>query len=159
MCQTVLFLALWILLEELQCLFHSLEWDHFSKRWCFTPMKTMTGRQYSFKQVSQFTMLNNMLDPLPSNMKHFLRSTTIFLHSLERGSLAQSWCSSPRKKLRARQYSFKQQTQFQLQNKVLAPLASNMNDSLTEATLHLPFSCMGPFSAKVMFLILEITKR
>jgi hypothetical protein len=63
------------------------------------------------------------------------------------------------KTLRDRQYSFKDQTQIQLQNKVLGPLASNINDSLTEATLHLPFSCMGPFSAKVMFLILEITER
>jgi hypothetical protein len=34
-----------------------------------------------------------------------------------------------------------------------------MNDSLTEATLHLPFSCMGPFSTKVRFLILENTER
>jgi hypothetical protein len=63
------------------------------------------------------------------------------------------------RKLRGRQYSFKQQTQIKLTNKVLGPLASNMNDSLTEATLHLPFSCMGPFSAKVVFLILEITER
>jgi hypothetical protein len=62
------------------------------------------------------------------------------------------------KTLRDRQHSFKDQTQIQLQNKVLGPLASNINDSLTEATLHLPFSCMGPFSAKVMFLILEITE-
>jgi hypothetical protein len=63
------------------------------------------------------------------------------------------------KALRGRQYSFKQQTDIKLQNKVLGPLASNMNDSLTEATLHVPFSCIGPFSTKVMFLILENTER
>jgi hypothetical protein len=63
------------------------------------------------------------------------------------------------RKLRGRQYSFKQQTQIKLTNKVLGPLVSNMNDSFTEATLHLPFSFMGPFSAKVVFLILEITER
>jgi hypothetical protein len=34
-----------------------------------------------------------------------------------------------------------------------------VNDSLTEATLHVPFSCIGPFSTKVMFLILENTER
>jgi hypothetical protein len=61
------------------------------------------------------------------------------------------------KTLRARQYSFKQQTQIKLQNKVLDPLASNINDSITEATLNFPFSCMGPFSTKVTFLILENT--
>jgi hypothetical protein len=59
------------------------------------------------------------------------------------------------KTLRGRQYSFKQQTQIKLQNKVLGTLASNINDSLTEAALHLPFSFMGSFSTKVMFLILE----
>jgi hypothetical protein len=48
---------------------------------------------------------------------------------------------------------------FYTQNKVPGPLASNINDSLPEATLHLPFSCMGPFSTKVMFLILENTER
>jgi hypothetical protein len=63
------------------------------------------------------------------------------------------------RKLRSRQYSFKQQTQIKPQNKALGPLASNMNHSLTEATLQLPFSCMGQFSAKVVFLILEITER
>jgi hypothetical protein len=63
------------------------------------------------------------------------------------------------KTLRVRQYSFTQQTQMKPQNKALGPLASNMNDSLTEATLHLPFSCMGPFSTKVMFLFLEIPER
>jgi hypothetical protein len=53
----------------------------------------------------------------------------------------------------------RQETQFKLQNKFLGPLTSNMNDSLTESTLHLPFSCMGPISTKVMFLILENTER
>jgi hypothetical protein len=63
------------------------------------------------------------------------------------------------KMLRGRQYSFKQETQIKLQNKVLGPLASDMNDSLTEATLHLPFSGIVPFSTKVMFLILENIER
>jgi hypothetical protein len=63
------------------------------------------------------------------------------------------------KTLRGRQYSFKQQTQIKLPNKVLGPFASNVNDSVTEATLHVPFSCIGPFPTKVMFLILENTER
>jgi hypothetical protein len=63
------------------------------------------------------------------------------------------------KMLRVRQYSFKQETQIKLQNNVLGPLASNMNDSLTEATLHVPFSCIGAFSTKVIFFFLENTER
>jgi hypothetical protein len=63
------------------------------------------------------------------------------------------------KTLRGIQYSFKQETQINLQNKVLGPLAFDMNDSLTEATLRLPFSCIGPFSTKVMFIILGNIER
>jgi hypothetical protein len=63
------------------------------------------------------------------------------------------------KMLRGRQYSFKQQTQIKLQSKVLGPHASKMNDSLTEATLQLPFSCNRLLSSKIMFLILENTER
>jgi hypothetical protein len=74
-------------------------------------------------------------------MKDFLRSSTVFQLSLERGNLAQSWCSSTMNTLRGRQDSWKQHTQFKFQNNVLAPLVSNIIDSLTEATLQLPFSC------------------
>jgi hypothetical protein len=63
------------------------------------------------------------------------------------------------KTLRGRQYSFKQQIQIKLQNKVLGLLASDMDDSLTKAALQLPFSCIVPFSTKVMFLILENIER
>jgi hypothetical protein len=59
----------------------------------------------------------------------------------------------------SRQYSLKQQTQIKLQNKVLGPVASNMNASLTEATVQLPLSYILPFSTKVMFLIFENTER
>jgi hypothetical protein len=61
--------------------------------------------------------------------------------------------------LRGSQYSFKQQTQIKLKNKVLGPLPSNMIDSLIEATVPLLFSSIGPFSTKVMFLILANTER
>jgi hypothetical protein len=98
-------------------------------------MKTLRGRQYSLKQQPQFTRLRKLVDPLPANVKDFLRRTTVFLHSLERGYWVQSLNSPPMKTLRGRQYSFEQQTQIKLKNKVLGLLASNMNDSLTEATL------------------------
>jgi hypothetical protein len=35
-------------------------------------------------------MLTKVLDPLASNINDFLRSATVFLHSLERGYFAQS---------------------------------------------------------------------
>jgi hypothetical protein len=54
------------------------------------------------------------------------------------------------KALRIRQYSFKELTQFKVPNKELDYLASNINDSGTQATL--PFTCMGRFCSKVMFL-------
>jgi hypothetical protein len=42
--------------------------------------------------------------------------------------------------LRARQYSCKQLSQFTMQSKVLDRLASNSNDSLARAAVHLPFT-------------------
>jgi hypothetical protein len=42
--------------------------------------------------------------------------------------------------LSVRQYSIKKLTQFTMLNKVLDPLASNINDSLTRATVFLPFT-------------------
>jgi hypothetical protein len=99
-------------------------------------------------------MLSKRLDPLPSNMKDFIR-TRVFLHKLERANLAQRWCSSPRKKLRVRQYSLRQQTQFQLQKNMLAPLASNIIDSLTQATLQLQFSLWGHCEQRWCFSLLK----
>jgi hypothetical protein len=130
----------------------------FSSKVVFPILKSLRGRHYSLIQQTQFTMLRKLLDHLPSNMKDFIR-TRVFLHSHRRAYLDQSWCSSPMKKLRVRQYSLRQQTQSQLQNTVLAPRPSNIIDSLTQATLHLPFSCMGPLWTKVMFLTLENTDR
>jgi hypothetical protein len=61
--------------------------------------------------------------------------------------------------LRGRQYSFKQQAQFTMLTMVLDPLASNINDSLTQTTLHLPFTSMGRFGPKVIFLLYENSER
>jgi hypothetical protein len=118
-------------------------------------METLRGRHCSFQQQAPFTMLSLLLDLLPPNISGFLRRATVLLYTLEIGYLAQSRCSSPMKTMRGRQYSLTQQTQIKPQNKALGPLASNMNDSLIEATLHFPFSCMGTFSVKVMFLSLK----
>jgi hypothetical protein len=85
-------------------------------------METLRGRHCSLQQQAPFTMLSMLLVLLPPNTSGFLRRATVLLYSLERGYLAQSWCSSPMKTLRGRHYSLKQQTQFKLQNKVLTLL-------------------------------------
>jgi hypothetical protein len=126
-----------ILLQEIQCFFHSPIWGNFEQRLCSRPMKTLRGRQYYFKKLPQFTVLNTVLDPLASNTSDSLRRDSVLLHSLQRGCFTQSWCSSPMKMLRGRQYSFNQKTQFTRLNKLLDPLASNINDSLTRATVRI----------------------
>jgi hypothetical protein len=108
-------------------------------------MKTMTGRLYSFSQLTQYTMLNNVLDPLPSNINGFIRRTTVFLLSFERRYLAQSLCFSPRITLRCRPYSYNQLTEFRMLNKVLGPLACNIYGSLRRETVLLPFTCKWLF--------------
>jgi dTDP-4-dehydrorhamnose 3,5-epimerase-like enzyme len=75
----------------------------------------------------------------------------VLFHFLVWGDFAQRWCSSPMKTLRGRHYSLKQHTQFTILNKVLDPLTSNINDSLTRATVPLPFTWMGWFCKNVMF--------
>jgi hypothetical protein len=140
-----------ILLYKLHSIFHSLVWAHFEQRCCSSLMKTVRVRHYFLKQQTQFTMLNKVLDPPASNNNDFLRRATVFLHSLERDYFAQSWCSSPMKMLRGSQYSFQKLTQFTMINKVLHPLACNINDSLARATMLLPFTWMGWFCKEVIF--------
>jgi hypothetical protein len=42
-------------------------------------MKTLRGRQYSFTQLTQFTMLFKVVDPFLSNINDSLRSSTVIL--------------------------------------------------------------------------------
>jgi hypothetical protein len=42
----------------------------------------MRGRQYSFKEHTEFTILTKLLDPLVSNMKDSLKKVKFFSHSL-----------------------------------------------------------------------------
>jgi hypothetical protein len=154
-----MFLTLRILLQELQFFSHSLVYGDFAQRWGSSPMETLRGREYTIKQHTQFMMLNMLLSHLASNIYDFLRRATVFLHSLERGCFAQSWCSSPMKTLTGRQCSFQMLTQFTMLNKVQDPLAFNINASLTRAAVLLPFTWKGWFCTKVMLLIQENTER
>jgi hypothetical protein len=133
--------------------------EQFWTQVMFFSHETLRSRHYSLKQQTQFTILNNVLDPLDSNFKDFLSGATILLHSLERGYFAQSWCSSPTKMLRDRQYSLKQQTHFKMFNNVLDHLISTINDSLTQATLPFPFTCMLWFCKQGIILTHEHNER
>jgi hypothetical protein len=82
---TLLLQTLKILLQELQWSFNSLEWGDFAKRWCSSPMKTLRGKQYSFKELTEFTILNKFLDPLPSNIGNCVTRATVLLPFTCRG--------------------------------------------------------------------------
>jgi hypothetical protein len=42
-------------------------------------MKTLRGTQYSFTQLTQFTMLNKVVDPFLSNINDSLSNSTVLL--------------------------------------------------------------------------------
>jgi hypothetical protein len=54
-------------------------WGYFAQRWCSLPMKTLRGRQYSFKMLTQFILLNNVLDPLACYINDSLPRGTVLL--------------------------------------------------------------------------------
>jgi hypothetical protein len=114
-----------------QCLFLWLVWAILNKVDVTQLMKTLRGRQYSFKQQTEFTMLNKVLDPLPSNISDSLTRTTMLLPFPWIWWFCIKVMFSPMKTLRGRQYSFQQLTQYTMLNKLLDSLASNINDSLT----------------------------
>jgi hypothetical protein len=78
-CYTLLLLTLIVFLQEIECFFHSVERIHFAQRCCSSPMKTLRGRQHSFKMLTCFTLLNNVQDPLPCYINHSLPRGTVLL--------------------------------------------------------------------------------
>jgi hypothetical protein len=130
-----------------------------TQRWCCSSRKTLRGVQYSFQEQTEFTIQTMLLDLLVSIKKDSLTYLQFFSHLLVCGDFAQSFCSSHMKTLKARQHSFKKQTQFTMLHKVQDPLACKVNPSLTRATVFLPFTWMGWFSTKVMLLIQEISEK
>jgi hypothetical protein len=57
----------------------------FSKTLIFLHLKTQRVRQYSIQQVTQFIVLNKVLDPLASNTYASLTGETVLLPSIETG--------------------------------------------------------------------------
>jgi hypothetical protein len=148
-----------LLLQELQCFSHSLEWGDSAQRWCCSCRKTVRSRQNSFKEQNEFTTLTMLLDPLFSNITDSLTNLQFFSHLLLCGDFAQSWRSSTMKTLTVAQRSFQKLAQFTMLNKLQEPLACNINASLTRAAVLLPFTWMGRFSRKLMLLIQENTEK
>jgi hypothetical protein len=139
--------------HEIQVFLHFV-WSEYFSEWMFLHFKMLSVHKHSFHMLTLFSQGNNVLVPPASNLDICPKEIECFLHSLERGYLAQSWCSSPMKTLRGRQYSIKQLTQFTVLGKVLDRLASNINDSLTRDTVLLPFTWYCLFCTKMAFLTL-----
>jgi hypothetical protein len=68
-----------VFVQEIQCFFLSLEWGYFAQRWCSSHMETLSVRQYSFQQVTQFSSGNKVLDPPASNNDSFLTKDTVLV--------------------------------------------------------------------------------
>jgi hypothetical protein len=52
-------------------------------------MKKLSGRQCSFKQVTQFSTQNKVLDPSASNIHHSLTRDAVLVPFTERNDFAQ----------------------------------------------------------------------
>jgi hypothetical protein len=108
-------------------------------------MKTLSDRQYSFKQVTPFSLENTVLDLLLLTFTILLKEMQwqCFFHPLLRGDLVQKRYCSPMKIMRLRQYSFQQVTEIPIVKKVPDPLANKRKNSLTGSTGFLSFTCGG----------------
>jgi hypothetical protein len=63
-----------ISIQDIECVFHSLKWASFAKDGIYSSnFKTLTGRQYSFEMLTQFKVLNKVLDPLSCNLSGSLQ--------------------------------------------------------------------------------------
>jgi hypothetical protein len=128
-------------LTNLQFFSHLLVCGNFPQSWCSSPMKTLTVRQRSFQNITQFTKLNKVQGPLAYSINASLTRAALFSHSLEWGHSAERCYCSPRKTLRSTQYSFKEQTEFTIITMLLDPLLSNIKDSLSNLQFFSIYLC------------------
>jgi hypothetical protein len=118
-------------------------------------MKTLCGRQYSFKHRTQYSLEKKVLDPSAANIHSSLTSDAVLVPFIWKRWLAIKVMVFTHEINECKKHSFKQLTQFTVLNKVLDPVSSNINDSLTRATVFVPFTWMGWFFKMVMFLTHE----
>jgi hypothetical protein len=100
-------------------------------------MKTLSGSQYYFKQVTEFSLQNKVLDPPTSTIHLSLTRDEVLVPFTCKSQFCTKVRYSIMKTLRDRHFSLKQQTQFTMIHKVLDTLASNINDFFRRATVFL----------------------
>jgi hypothetical protein len=96
--------------------------------------------QYSLKQLTQFTMLNKVLDPLASNINDSLKRTTVILPFISKGLFGTKLMFLTHENAERWVIFFNQLTQFTMLNNVLDSVACNFNGSLTRETVLLPLT-------------------
>jgi hypothetical protein len=72
-------LTLIVFLKRIQCSFHSLESGYFAQRWCPSHFKTLWDKQYSCYIVTEFSLLNKVLNSPPPNSNGSLTRDKVLL--------------------------------------------------------------------------------
>jgi hypothetical protein len=137
-----------IFLEELKCFSFHLREAILHK--VDVPQQWKCEWQAVFlSKLSQFSMVNKVLDPLDPNMNDSLTRATgsLSLHMnwviLQKGDVPHSW---QHWEVGITPFN---STQLTVISKVIDPLASNIDDSLKRATALLPFTRIWSFCKKV----------
>jgi hypothetical protein len=61
-----------VLLQGKEGFFHSLEKGYFAQKLCSLHFKSLRDRQNAFQKLTQFSLLNQVLEPLAANIHGFL---------------------------------------------------------------------------------------
>jgi hypothetical protein len=84
----------------------SLGTGNFAVKWCLCHFKSLRDRQYSFYNLTQFSLVSIVLDPLASNICGCLTRETGLVPFTWMQVLTQYWCSSHTETLIGGQYYF-----------------------------------------------------
>jgi hypothetical protein len=118
-------------------------------------METLSGRQYSFQKLTQFSQENTVLDALPSNIDIFIsRGTCVSSTQLSR-PIWKKCPFYPFKTLMHRQNSFQKLTRFTQRNNMLHVPASNIDAFLSQIHVFFHLILIGPFATKHTFVPIE----
>jgi hypothetical protein len=89
-------------------------------------MKMLTVGQHSFQKLTQFKMLNKVQGPVICNINASLARVAVLLPFTSMGRFSRKVMLLIQETLRARKYSFKEQTEFTILTMLLDPLVSNI---------------------------------
>jgi hypothetical protein len=133
-----------------------LTWMELFAQRCFSSdMKILSGRQYSFQYVTEFSWGNNGQDISAFNTDCIAHKIHVFLHLVWSGYFSKIEWFSHFITLSDRKYSLNSISQFAQLNHVLEPSASNIDRFLSRNTVLLPFSRIQLFCTKMMLLTFE----